>query len=65
MTKTERLILNKILRDDAEEREVRRRLWIGLTDEQRDSFVYIDEKDKRRMRKYAKYIEETLKANNT
>ena len=65
MTKTARLLLDKILQDEAEEREARRKLWVGLTDTQRDYFVYTDEKDKRRMRKYARYIEAILKANNT
>lgn len=38
--------------------------WVGLTDEERDRFVYIDEKDKKRFRKYAKYVEQTLKEKN-
>ena len=38
--------------------------WVGLTDEERDRFVYIDEKDKKRFRKYAEYVEQTLKEKN-
>ena len=39
--------------------------WVGLTDEERDRFVYIDAKDKARFRKYANYIETILKNKNT
>jgi len=42
----------------------RKRPWVGLTDEERDMFIYIDEKDKRRFRKYGKYIEQLLKEKN-
>ena len=41
-----------------------KRPWVGLTDEERDMFIYIDEKDKRRFRKYGKYIEQLLKEKN-
>jgi len=41
------------------------RTWAGLTDEERDMFIYIDEKDKRRFRKYGEYIEQLLKEKNT
>jgi len=44
--------------------QVYKRPWIGLTDEERDMFIYIDEKDKRRFRKYGKYIEQLLKEKN-
>jgi len=39
--------------------------WIGLTDEERDYFTYIDERDKARFRKYFDYIEAKLKEKNT
>jgi hypothetical protein len=39
--------------------------WVGLTDEERDRFVYIDAKDKARFRKYFDYIEATLRSKNT
>ena len=38
--------------------------WVDLTDEERNRFVYIDEKDKRRLRKYGAYIEQLLKEKN-
>jgi len=38
--------------------------WVGLTDEERDRFVYIDEKDKKRFRKYGAEIEQLLKEKN-
>jgi hypothetical protein len=38
--------------------------WVGLTDEERDYFTYIDAKDKARFRKYADYIEAKLKEKN-
>jgi hypothetical protein len=41
-----------------------KRPWVGLTDEERDMFIYIDEKDKRRFRKYGEYIEQLLKEKN-
>jgi hypothetical protein len=41
------------------------RPWVGLTDEERDYFTYIDEKDKARFRKYFDYIEAKLKEKNT
>jgi hypothetical protein len=40
------------------------REWIGLTNKERDRFVYIDAKDKARFRKYFDYIEATLKEKN-
>ena len=40
------------------------RPWVGLTDEERDYFTYIDEKDKARFRKYSYYIEAKLKEKN-
>ena len=39
--------------------------WVGLTDEERDYFTYIDEKDKARFRKYFDYVEAKLKEKNT
>ena len=39
--------------------------WVGLTEEERDYFTYIDAKDKARFRKYADYIEAKLKEKNT
>jgi hypothetical protein len=41
------------------------RPWVGLTDEERDRFVYIDEKDKKRFRKYGAEIEQLLKEKNS
>jgi hypothetical protein len=38
--------------------------WVGLTDEERDYFTYIDAKDKARFRKYFDYIEAKLKEKN-
>ena len=40
------------------------RAWVGLTDEERDYFTYIDAKDKARFRKYFDYIEAKLKEKN-
>ena len=40
------------------------REWVGLTEEERDYFTYIDAKDKARFRKYADYIEAKLKEKN-
>lgn len=40
------------------------RPWVGLTDEERDYFTYIDAKDKARFRKYFDYIEAKLKEKN-
>ena len=45
--------------------QVYQRPWVGLTDEERDYFTYIDAKDKARFRKYAEYIEAKLKEKNT
>ena len=42
-----------------------KREWVGLTDEERDYFTYIDAKDKARFRKYFDYIEAKLKEKNT
>ena len=39
--------------------------WVGLTDEERDYFTYIDAKDKARFRKYFDYVEAKLKEKNT
>jgi hypothetical protein len=40
------------------------RPWVGLTNEERDRFVYIDAKDKKRFRKYGAEIEQILKEKN-
>ena len=40
------------------------REWVELTDEERDWFVYKDEKEKRRFREYGEYIEQRLKEKN-
>jgi hypothetical protein len=40
------------------------REWVGLTDEERDYFTYIDAKDKARFRKYFDYVETKLKEKN-
>jgi hypothetical protein len=40
------------------------RPWVGLTDEERDYFTYIDAKDKARFHKYSDYIEQALKEKN-
>ena len=40
------------------------RTWVGLTDEERDYFTYINAKDKARFRKYFDYIEAKLKEKN-
>jgi hypothetical protein len=49
---------------DARAQPAQEREWVGLTDEERDMFIYIDEKDKRRFRKYGEYIEQLLKEKN-
>ena len=49
---------------DARAQPAQEREWVGLTDEERDRFIYIDEKDKRRFRKYGEYIEQLLKEKN-
>ena len=41
-----------------------KREWVGLTDEERDWFVYTDEKEKRRFREYGEYVEQRLKEKN-
>jgi len=41
------------------------RPWVGLTEEERDYFTYIDAKDKARFRKYFDYVEAKLKEKNT
>ena len=41
-----------------------KREWVELTDEERDWFVYKDEKEKRRFREYGEYIEQRLKEKN-
>lgn len=45
-------------------RLVPQRPWVGLTKEERDMFIYVDEKDKQRFRKYGEYIEQLLKEKN-
>ena len=41
------------------------RTWVGLTEEERDYFTYIDAKDKARFRKYFDYVETKLREKNT
>jgi hypothetical protein len=41
------------------------RPWVGLTEEERDYFTYIDAKDKARFRKYFDYVEAKLKEKNS
>jgi len=41
------------------------RPWVGLTEEERDYFTYIDAKDKDRFRKYFDYVEAKLKEKNS
>ena len=52
-------------KDEDDDIQVYQRPWVGLTDEERDYFTYIDAKDKARFRKYAEYIEAKLKEKNT
>ena len=41
------------------------RPWVGLTEDERDYFTYIDAKDKARFRKYFDYVETKLREKNT
>ena len=41
------------------------RTWVGLTEDERDYFTYIDAKDKARFRKYFDYVETKLREKNT
>ena len=52
------------MKDEDDDIQVYQRPWVGLTDEERDYFTYIDAKDKARFRKYAEYIEAKLKEKN-
>ena len=56
--------IQKVIEDD-DDIQVYKKPWVGLTDEERDYFTYIDAKDKARFRKYANYIETKLKEKNT
>ena len=56
--------IQKVIEDDDDIQDYKKP-WVGLTDEERDRFVYIDAKDKARFRKYFDYIEATLKSKNT
>jgi len=56
--------IQKVIEDDDDIQDYKKP-WVGLTDEERDRFVYIDAKDKARFRKYANYIEKILKNKNT
>jgi len=51
--------------EDDDDIQVYQKPWVGLTDEERDYFTYIDAKDKARFRKYANYIETILRSKNT
>ena len=56
--------IQKVIEDDDDIQDYKKP-WVGLTDEERDYFTYIDAKDKARFRKYANYIEATLRSKNT
>ena len=56
--------IQKVIEDDDDIQDYKKP-WVGLTDEERDRFVYIDAKDKARFRKYFDYIEATLRSKNT
>jgi hypothetical protein len=51
--------------DDDDDIQDYKKPWVGLTEEERDYFTYIDAKDKARFRKYADYIEAKLRSKNT
>ena len=55
----------QIMAEDDDDIQDYKKPWVGLTDEERDYFTYIDAKDKARFRKYANYIETILKNKNT
>jgi len=55
----------QIMAEDDDDIQDYKKPWVGLTDEERDRFVYIDAKDKARFRKYANYIETILRSKNT
>jgi len=55
----------QIMTEDDDDIQDYKKPWVGLTDEERDYFTYIDAKDKARFRKYANYIETKLKEKNT
>ena len=55
----------QIMAEDDDDIQDYKKPWVGLTDEERDRFVYIDAKDKARFRKYFDYIEATLRSKNT
>jgi len=55
---------SKTMTEEDDDIQVYKKPWVGLTDEERDMFIYIDEKDKRRFRKYGEYIEQLLKEKN-
>ena len=55
----------QIMAEDDDDIQDYKKPWVGLTEEERDYFTYIDAKDKARFRKYADYIEAKLKEKNT
>ena len=55
----------QIMAEDDDDIQDYKKSWVGLTEEERDYFTYIDAKDKARFRKYAEYIEAKLKEKNT
>ena len=55
----------QIMAEDDDDIQDYKKSWVGLTEEERDYFTYIDAKDKARFRKYADYIEAKLKEKNT
>jgi len=56
---------SKTMIEEDDDIQVYKKPWVGLTDEERDYFTYIDAKDKARFRKYFDYIEATLRSKNT
>jgi len=55
----------QIMVEDDDDIQDYKKPWVGLTEEERDYFTYIDAKDKARFRKYADYIEAKLRSKNT
>ena len=65
-TPTARAVYRKMLErvEDDDDIQDYKKPWVGLTKEERDMFIYVDEKDKQRFRKYGEYIEQLLKEKN-
>jgi hypothetical protein len=51
--------------NDDDDTQVYKKPWVGLTDDERDHFTYIDARDRARFRKHSDYIEAILKEKNT